>query len=106
MPPALNRTMSAPEWAMLLSLSVLWGGSFFFTHVALSALPPFTLVVLRVGLAALILNTVVPLSGLRMPREARTWAAFLGMGLLNNAVPFCLIACGAKPTLLQGSLPS
>ena len=39
MPPGVNRTMSAPEWAMLLSLSVLWGGSFFLTHVALSALP-------------------------------------------------------------------
>lgn len=94
MPPAVNRTMSAPEWAMLLSLSVLWGGSFFFTRVALSALPPFSLVVLRVGLAALILNTVVPLSGLRMPRAARIWAAFLGMGFLNNAVPFCLIVWG------------
>ena len=94
MPPAVNRTMSAPEWAMLLSLSVLWGGSFFFTRVALFALPPFTLVVLRVGLAALILNTLVPLLGLRMPREARTWAAFLGMGLLNNAIPFCLIVWG------------
>lgn len=44
MPPAINRTMSAPEWTMLLGLSVLWGGSFFFTSVALSALPPFTLV--------------------------------------------------------------
>ncbi len=44
MPPPVNRTMSASEWAMLLSLSVLWGGSFFFTRVALSALPPFTLV--------------------------------------------------------------
>ncbi len=94
MTPAVNRTMSAPEWAMLLSLSVLWGGSFFFTHVALSALPPFTLVVLRVGLAALILNAIVPLAGSRMPREARVWAAFLGMGLLNNVVPFCLIVWG------------
>lgn len=94
MPPAVNRTMSAPEWAMLVSLSVLWGGSFFFTHVALDAVPPFTLVTLRVGLAALILNAIVPLSGLRMPRKARAWAAFLGMGLLNNAVPFCLIVWG------------
>ena len=69
MPSAMNRTMSTPEWAMLLSLSVLWGGSFFFTHVALSALPPLTLVVLRVGLAALILNAVVPVLGLAMPRD-------------------------------------
>lgn len=94
MPPAVNRTMSAPEWAMLLNLSVLWGGSFFFTNVALSALPPFTLVVLRVGLAALILNAVLPLLSFRMPRGVRIWAAFLGMGLLNNAVPFCLIVWG------------
>ncbi|KQP25000.1 ABC transporter permease [Methylobacterium sp. Leaf102] len=94
MPPAVNHTMSAPEWAMLLCLSVLWGGSFFFTQVALEALPPVTLVTLRVGLAALILNAVVPLSGLAMPRGARVWSAFLGMGLLNNAVPFCLIVWG------------
>lgn len=94
MSPTVNRTMSAPQWAMLLGLSVLWGGSFFFTNVALSALPPLTLVVLRVGLAALILSIVMSLSGLRMPREPRAWAAFLEMGLLNNAIPFCLIVWG------------
>lgn len=94
MPLPVNRSMSAPEWAMLLSLSVLWGGSFFFTRVALSALPPFTLVLLRVGLAALILSAVMPLLGLRMPRTGRIWAAFFGMGLLNNVVPFCLIVWG------------
>ncbi|MGE8131724.1 DMT family transporter [Methylobacterium sp. NPDC080182] len=94
MPPPVNRTMSASEWAMLLSLSVLWGGSFFFTRVALSALPPLTLVLLRVGLAALILNAVMPLLGLRMPRTGRAWASFFGMGLLNNAIPFCLIVWG------------
>ncbi|GJE18425.1 DMT family transporter [Methylobacterium marchantiae] len=94
MPLPGNRTMSAPEWAMLLGISVLWGGSIFFTSVALSALPPFTLVLLRVGLAALILNAVMPLLSLRMPRAARVWAAFLGIGLLNNVVPFCLIVWG------------
>ena len=52
---AINRTMNLREWAMLLALSVLWGGSFFFTGIAVKELPPFTIVVLRVGLAALIL---------------------------------------------------
>ncbi|MEH3144443.1 MAG: DMT family transporter [Methylobacterium frigidaeris] len=89
-----SRPMNPLEWAMLLVLSVLWGGSFFFSGVALSALPPVTLVVLRVGLAALLLNLVIVLSGSRMPRDRRVWAAFLGMGLLNNAVPFCLIVWG------------
>lgn len=94
MPPASNRPMSTSEWAMLLGLSVLWGGSFFFTRVALAGLPPLTLVLLRVALAALILNAVVLLAGSRMPRDGRVWAAFAGMGLLNNAVPFCLIVWG------------
>lgn len=94
MPAPVNRTMSATESAMLLALSILWGGSFFFTGIALQALPPVTLVVLRVGLAALILNLSLPLAGLRPPREVRVWAAFLAMGLLNNVVPFCLIVWG------------
>ncbi len=105
MPPPVNRTMSVPEWAMLLSLSVLWGGSFFFTRVALSALPPFTIVLLRVGLAALILNAAMPLLGLEDAAHGSGWAAFFGMGLLNNTIPFCLIG-GAKPTSRQGLPPS
>ncbi|WP_246662731.1 DMT family transporter [Rhizobium sp. P44RR-XXIV] len=92
--PAINRPMTSHEWAMLLALSALWGGSFFFTDVALRALPPFTLVLLRVAGAALILNATIPLLGLRLPTDARSWIAFFGMGLLNNAVPFCLIVWG------------
>ncbi|HHM1099528.1 TPA: hypothetical protein ACRGOW_005690, partial [Klebsiella pneumoniae] len=66
---ALNtRAMTASEWAMLVGLSILWGGSFFFTRVALTALPPFTLVALRVGIAALVLNLVLVLVGPRLPR--------------------------------------
>ena len=94
MRPTVNHAMSAAEWAMLLALSVLWGGSFVFTGVALSALPPCTLVLLRVGLAALILNLVLPLAGSSLPRDRDVWTAFLGMGLLNNVVPFCLIVWG------------
>jgi drug/metabolite transporter (DMT)-like permease len=93
-PAAVHRAMTRTEWAMLLALSVLWGGSFFFTGVALRELPPLTLVLLRVGLAALILNLALPALGLPMPRDRRTWAAFFGMGFLNNAVPFCLIVWG------------
>jgi drug/metabolite transporter (DMT)-like permease len=89
-----NRPMSAAEWAMLVALSVLWGGSFFFTGIALAELPVFTLVAARVALGALVLNLVVPALGGRMPNDARTWLAFFGMGLLNNALPFCLIVWG------------
>lgn len=90
----IHRTMSAAEWAMLLALSLLWGGSFFFTGIAVRELPPLTIVVLRVGLAAAMLGLMLLLLGVRLPVDRRAWAALFGMGLLNNAVPFCLIVWG------------
>lgn len=92
--PVGQRTMGSREWGMLLALSVLWGGSFFFTGIAVKELPPFTIVALRVGLAALALLALVRAMGLSMPSDRRTWTAFLGMGLLNNLIPFCLIVWG------------
>ena len=90
----VNTKMGASEWLLLVVLSVLWGGSFFFVGVAVKALPPLTIVALRVGLAAIALNLIVRVTGLRMPREWRYWKAFFGMGLLNNMIPFCLIVWG------------
>jgi drug/metabolite transporter (DMT)-like permease len=90
----VNRTMTATEWAMLLTMSVLWGGSFFFVGIAVNELPPLTIVLLRVGLAAAMLGVVLRLLGLHLPRARAAWLAFFGMGLLNNVIPFCLIVWG------------
>ncbi len=91
---SVRRTMGSAEWTMLITLSLLWGGSFFFNGVAVKALPPLTLVFLRVALAALTLNAVLILRGTPLPLDRRIWAAFFGMGLLNNVVPFTLIVWG------------
>jgi len=95
MPAApINKSMSPLEWAMLVALSVLWGGSFFFNGVAVRELPTLTIVVGRFGIGALILVAVLHLMGQRMPAGRRIWAMFLAMGLLNNVVPGCLIVWG------------
>ncbi len=86
--------MGGREWAMLLALSVLWGGSFLFNGVAVRELPSFTLVWLRVAVAAGALLLALGLLRQRMPTEGQAWAAFFGMGLLNNALPFALIVWG------------
>lgn len=91
---AIKRAMGPREWAMLLALSVLWGGSFLFVGVAIKELPPLTLVTLRVSLAAVTLLAVLRIGGIALPREPRIWAALLVMSLLNNVVPFTLIAWG------------
>ena len=85
-------TMDRRTWGLLVMLSVLWGGSFFFVEVAADGLPPLTLATLRVGIAAAVLLAVVwedltPLSRVCLP-----WGAFLTMGVLNNVIPFVLIA--------------
>jgi drug/metabolite transporter (DMT)-like permease len=80
--------MSWRVWIWLLSLSMLWGGSFFFAKVALGTLGPFTVVFCRVALAALALNIVRPL------RRGSPWRTYFAMGALNNAIPFALIFWG------------
>lgn len=93
-PASSNHRMGPAEWGCLLALAVLWSGVFLLTKVALGGMPPFTVVVLRLGLGAVVLHAVVLASGARMPTSARTWVAFFGMGALNNFLPFCLIAWG------------
>ncbi|WP_421868216.1 EamA family transporter [Motiliproteus sp.] len=90
----INAAMGTREWALLILLSVLWGGSFFFVGVAVTELPPLTIVTLRVGIAATALWGIALAMGLRPPKSAKVWLAFLGMGLLNNAIPFVLIVWG------------
>ncbi|MCZ6556910.1 MAG: EamA family transporter, partial [SAR324 cluster bacterium] len=41
--------MGPIEWVLLGILSILWGGSFFFQKIALRQLPPFTILLGRVG---------------------------------------------------------
>ena len=86
--------MGGREWAMLLVLSVLWGGSFFFNGAAVHELPSLTIVWLRVASAAVALQIVLSVVGRRTPSEGRIWLAFVGMGLLNNVLPFALIVWG------------
>lgn len=96
--------MSGADWLRLVALATLWGGSFFFVEVALEDMPPLTLVLVRLGLAALVLHMVVLARGLRMPCDPRMWRSFAILGLFGNAIPFSLIFWGQ--TEITGSLAS
>jgi len=102
MQTSVTKTMGPIAWLLLIFLSVLWGGSFFFSKIALSELQPFTVVFGRVSIAAIVLILVVFATGYRMPRSPKVWSAFLVMGLLNNLIPFSLIFWGQ--TLIPSSL--
>lgn len=90
----INRAMGPLEWALVILLSILWGGSFFFNEIAVRELPTLSVVVGRVALAAVILLVVMRLLGQSLPRSGKVWGAFFAMGFLNNVVPFTLIVWG------------
>jgi len=81
-------------WIWLLSLSVLWGGSFFFAKVAIGELGPLTVVFARVALAALALDVVVVAARTNPFRRDAPWRDYFLMGFLNNVLPFSLIFWG------------
>jgi drug/metabolite transporter (DMT)-like permease len=86
--------MSVVDWGLLFALGLIWGGSFFFAKVALAELPPFTIVLGRVGFAALTLALVLGLMRQPMPWDRGAWRAFIIMGGINNVLPFSLIVWG------------
>src|SRR5262245_31442790 len=71
MPPTKSRLRHTvvPELALLLLLAVLWGGSYPLTKLALKTMPPFTLVALRVSIAAVLLLVIAWWKHLCLPRE-------------------------------------
>lgn len=91
---SIQKTMTASDWGLLAILSIVWGGSFLFVGVAVRELPPLTIVAVRVVTAALALLLVLKLMRVVLPRTRQAWAAFLGMSILNNVIPFTLIVWG------------
>jgi drug/metabolite transporter (DMT)-like permease len=89
-----QKSLSGRAWAEMLVLALIWGGSFFSIRIALDEISPLMSVAHRVTLAMLVLWVVVATMRIPLPRNPRIWFAFLLMGLLNNVIPFVLMAWG------------
>lgn len=87
-------SLSPRAWAELLLLAAIWGVSFLSIRIALDDIPVLTTVAHRVLWACLLLWGIAFLRGLAVPRDPRVWGAFLVMGVLNNVIPFGLMAWG------------
>ena len=91
-----TQTMTGFEWMLLVLLSVVWGGSFFFNGIALREFPTLSIVTARVGLAALALLFLMKMLGQGIQLNRQILKAFFGMSFLNNVVPFSLIVWGQQ----------
>ena len=91
---ASSPAMSAKDWAMLLLLGTIWGGSFFFARVAVAEIPPLNLVLFRVGLAAIALHLYLAVAGPSFRLAMPMAGSFFVLALLNNVIPFSLMFMG------------
>lgn len=102
--------MTRQDWLLIWTLSLLWGGSFLFVEIALTALPPLVIVWLRVALGAAVLAGALRVMRLPFPPR-RAFGALLVMGFLNNVLPFSLFATaqgqitGALAAVLNATTP-
>lgn len=87
-------SLSPRAWAELALLALIWGGSFLAIRTALDEIPPLTSVLFRTAIAAAVLWPVVLMRGLPLPKGRRVLVGLLGMGVLNNVIPFSLMAWG------------
>jgi drug/metabolite transporter (DMT)-like permease len=100
--------------AMLAAVALLWGASFLFIKVAVRELDPATLILGRLGIAALTLAVIVPLllGGRATVGEIRSNAGWLlVVAIVNTALPFWLLSWGETridsglASILQASVP-
>ncbi len=88
--------MGLNEWVSLIILGAIWGSSFIFIEVALNGFSPYLLVFLRVFIGAITLTIILTFKGVELPKGWKLWRLFFMMGLLQNAIPFCLISWGQQ----------
>ena len=91
-----NIQPSAKDWLLIALLAFIWGGSFLFGRILMIEWPPFTVVFLRVFIAALTLWVFVLMTARKFPMERSILSAVLIMGILNNVIPFSLILIGQQ----------
>jgi len=105
------RPMGRAEWAMLLTLALVWGSAFLFIKVAVGSFEPVTYVWLRLVIAAAALLLVLRVTGKRLRLPLMLWASVGLLALLNNVVPFILFGWGQRhiasglAAILQATTP-
>jgi len=88
------KPMSPTDWAQLLLLGAIWGGSFFFARIAVAELHPLVLVLFRVAIAAVALQVYLAARGISFRLALPYAGGFFLLAILNNVIPFSLIFAG------------
>jgi drug/metabolite transporter (DMT)-like permease len=102
------------NYLLLAAISLIWGASFLFIKIAVRDLDPSTLILGRLGLAALTLAAIAPFAvgtreTLGQLRANIRWLTVVA--LVNTAIPFWLLSWGETKidsglaSILQAAVP-
>lgn len=80
----------------LAILAILWGPSFLFIKIAVEEIEPLTLATARIGIAAVIINTYLVLSGKKYKISNAKLKHLAIVGFFSQALPFTLINWGEQ----------
>lgn len=90
-------TITARSWAAVLTLGLVWGGTFMFQTLALRTTAPFWVAAARIGFACALTFFVWRLRGGRMfTGVASDWPRLIVVSLLSSAVPFMALSWGQQ----------
>jgi len=92
----MKKSGLGPEIALLFLLAVLWGSSYLFIKVAVTQIPPITLIALRVSIAAAILMLILSWQGGKLPRDTKTWRMLFVQAMLNSVGAWTILAWGQQ----------
>jgi drug/metabolite transporter (DMT)-like permease len=92
MPPVHPKMANPLEIALLALLGLLWGMPYALTKIALTTIPPITLVAARVALAAVVLWIIVLFMRCKIPARRDVVGGLFVQGCLGCAIPYGLIA--------------
>jgi drug/metabolite transporter (DMT)-like permease len=99
---------------LLVALALIWGASFMFIKIADRQLAPATLILGRLGSAALLLALIAGVRlGVRetMAQMRAVWPWLIVVALVNTALPFWLLSWGETrldsglASIIQGAVP-
>jgi len=80
--------MSLNNWILLLVLSIVWGGSFYFIEKSLVYFTFEQIVFFRVFFASLFILIILFIKKIKIIFDLKLWIMFFIMGSLNNVIPF------------------
>lgn len=89
---------------LLLLLSLIWGGSYYFIKVLLEAFGPWTIVFLRSGLGLAVIASYMAWAGKPFGFKELPWGAVIVMALVNTCLPWAII--GLSETRIASGMAS